>query len=196
MATVIRVYVIRCFCLECNGKKPYIGSTSRSVKWRFNKHRFNIKTGMLTSKFYTHVRQTGSVEDLQVKKLDKLKLTPEDLKDKTIRRKFEQKYIDFYDSIVNGWNTYNSYTDVKLYQKKYAEINKNRFVCEKCNFSAYNIRDYNKHLQTNRHNGISFCCEVCDYTTTSRKYFNKHLRNPKHTLMILRNVLPNSEICL
>ena len=67
--------------------------------------------------------------------------------------------------------------------------NKEKFICEICDFSTSYKQNYLKHLSTAKHRRLSFgnkkvlgefYCEACDYTTVTKQNFNKHLATDVH----------------
>ena len=67
--------------------------------------------------------------------------------------------------------------------------NKEKFVCEICDFSTSYKQNYLKHLSTAKHRRLSFgnkkelgefYCEACDYTAVTKQNFNKHLATDVH----------------
>jgi len=62
------------------------------------------------------------------------------------------------------------------------------YKCAKCSFGPiFSKRDYDRHLETKKHNGIKalkfeYKCEKCNYSTTYKLSFEGHLNTEKHKL--------------
>jgi hypothetical protein len=62
------------------------------------------------------------------------------------------------------------------------------FICDKCNYQCKTKQNWEKHLQTKKHNNevikkdSSFYCDYCNYTTLKKSSFQQHLQSKKHLL--------------
>jgi peptidyl-prolyl cis-trans isomerase-like 4 len=72
--------------------------------------------------------------------------------------KFKEKNKEYYETNKNKINKRNKEyyeKNVELFKeqgKEYRKNNKDRYKCEKCNISTYSKKDFNKHIQTKKHN--------------------------------------------
>ncbi len=63
------------------------------------------------------------------------------------------------------------------------------FICEKCNYQCKTKQNWEKHVQTNKHNNIvkkkekqKYNCEYCNYTTNKKSTYQQHIKSKKHLL--------------
>ena len=133
----------------------YIGSTKTTLKQRASSHRadcFNPNYKEYNYPIYKHIRNNMlGIRVIPIKEL---------FVGKTACRMVEQYYIDKYDSINNGLNTYRSYTtslelreqqrksEKKSYQK-HKEKRSKKVKCERCG-SVVNYSNLPKHHRTKK----------------------------------------------
>jgi hypothetical protein len=106
--------------------KVYIGSTTCGLSKRIGDHRYKVRLGN-QSKFYNHMREIG-VEHFKILCIKQYT----DISKERLRTK-EQKYINRYDAINNGLNTFTSLTMFCHHNKRRTGcIEFSPAVCENC----------------------------------------------------------------
>jgi len=108
--------------------KIYIGQTIQNLKYRWNEHRLNAKNGD-NYKFLHAIRKYGA-NNFIIEEIEKL---PAEYLDEA-----EIKWIDYYDSYSNGYNS-----TLGGYGNKYIKLNENEVIeyYLKCK-SAYETAEY------------------------------------------------------
>jgi hypothetical protein len=122
--------------------KVYIGSTSCGLSKRIGDHRYKVRLGN-QSKFYNHMREIG-VEHFKILCIKQYT----DISKERLRTK-EQKYINRYDAINNGLNTFTCLT-------RFCNHNKRRTRCIECSPAV---------------------CENCNKTYAGKDNLKKHQKN-------------------
>ena len=160
----IKIYKLTCNC--CN--KLYIGSTKQeNVLKRLYGHRSDFK--IKTSELYKHFQDTGK-ESFNIEVLNDY-----EVKDFEEQRIIEQKYIEEYDTINNGFNTKNSYMSEELFKSRKRESDKkyNRNNRDKINIMVKIYRD--KLKEENKYE-----CIPCNYKTGRSDTFKRHCKSSRH----------------
>ena len=68
------------------------------------------------------------------------------------------------------------------------------YSCKECNFETTNLKNFNKHIKTNKHiNNTTLSCINCNYFTQNKYDYKKHLTTQKHLININKNNLNNKE---
>jgi len=118
----MKIYIYK--FTNCN----YIGSTKNIEKrTKYHTHHFYFSENK-NWKLYKYIRKNNIKIELQVlytfftNCFTSLKLQSK------IRRLVEQFYINKYDSLNNGYNTINAFTNKKKHQKEYYEKNKDKIL--------------------------------------------------------------------
>lgn len=57
-----------------------------------------------------------------------------------------------------------------------------KYVCEKCEYKCKYKQNWNKHLQTKKHNDNyrTYTCRICNYICKTKSLYNQHLKTKKH----------------
>lgn len=123
------IYVIRNYI----NNKVYVGQTKNSVEERFKEHLYASMKENNKNKLYTAMREIGR-ENFYVEEL--LKCSDKDM------NKFEQIYVERFDSIRNGYNTVYPCTTVtssREYEDRVIELYKQGYsiakISKECNLS-------------------------------------------------------------
>jgi hypothetical protein len=72
-----------------------------------------------------------------------------------------------------------------------------KYFCEKCNYLTNNCKNWERHLNTKKHNKTMYNCELCNYSCKTNKHYNQHLQTKKHCknmLFVDSNVNKNTNI--
>lgn len=181
MTTTIRAYAIWCHCDDCNGRKPYVGSTGKKLARRFSEHKCAIRTKPGNNRFYNHVLEVKGVNRLAIQKIGKIKLDFDEEHSKQGRKQFEQMYIDKYDAIVSGWNTNYAFGKPGTATKDRRQA----FECDVCSFRTGRQKVFQKHFDKPIHLYHSFKknpatgnyeCDKCRYFTLQKKRLYDHIK--------------------
>lgn len=86
------IYIIR----NNLNDKVYIGQTVQELEHRYNQHIYMAKNGKSMSKIYVAMRELG-INNFFIEKI-------KDCDDTELNR-YEQYYVELYDSLRNGYNT-------------------------------------------------------------------------------------------
>jgi len=120
----------------------YIGSTIESLnsrKWKHNSDCYNVKNKNYNISLYIHIRE----KSLQIKLIP---IAYYFVSNKS-RRYAEQYWINKYDSVNNGLNTINAYTNKKLNSEKYYQKNKEKINKVTKQYRKKNKDKYNKYTK-------------------------------------------------
>ena len=137
----------------------YVGSTN-NIKKRTNCHRsscFNKNSRDYNYLVYHYIREKNLNIQLEI-----LGVYKKECSDK-IQKLVEQYYINKYNSVKNGLNTRNAFTNRKIYMKKYCEKNR-----EKRNKQNKKYRKENKKIN----------CPICN-CSIRKNGLNRHQKTKK-----------------
>jgi hypothetical protein len=200
-----RIYAIKC---DLDNIIYYVGSTKKSLKGRFDKHKRNFKgwpgVGCNVSVFikfnelgignfsigllkeYHNIDKKGifAMETLWICKMKK-----------TINCNILNEITPFiisrkaYDKYYYSKNKENISNKNKISREK----NKKRYYCELCDIFCYRKADIDKHNNTNKHKinsgemkeediikTYNYKCNYCKLYTNGRGNFIKHLKSKEH----------------
>lgn len=128
---------------SCNNM-IYIGRTSMELDERMVKHRYEYNHSRYNSTLYKNMRIIG-IKKFRMVSIEKIRCSLEQ------SRNLEDKYIDMYNSVKNG---YNSRREIKkcnhgLVRSKCRDCN--IYLCEECNKRYPSISSLKKHWYSNNH---------------------------------------------
>ena len=113
MITIYQIY-----CKDPKITDIYIGSTTKTVQQRFSWHKKDSK--IYQTNFYKFVSENGEWENWTYKILNQI----EDHKDRELRFRQEQCYIDLYNPTLNTRSAFLSYDEKQQYIAEYQKNNK------------------------------------------------------------------------
>lgn len=150
----------------------YIGSTN-DIKNRVIEHCYNCyneKSKRYNLLVYQYIREKEKDIKLEILGVYKRKCGFK------IQRLIEQYYINKYDSVNNGLNTYNAFTNRKRYLKKYCEKNKeHKKKYNKQYFKKY-YKDNKKKI--NKKKKMKINCPKCN-SLISKQNLKRHQKTQK-----------------
>ena len=149
----------------------YVGSTNK-IKHRTIQHKHSCYNK--NSKYYNHLVYHYIREKKLNIELEVLFCYKKKCSDK-IQKLVEQFYINKYDSVNNGFNMINAFTNNKKYLKEYRKKNKTR------------KKETNKIFWNNYYKKDKIKCHICN--SVIRKYYLKRHQKTKKCKKIANQIL-------
>jgi hypothetical protein len=175
--------IYKIYCKDNKIKEMYVGHTTN-----FTKRKCAHKSGTYdlnnSSKIYKAIRDNGGWDNWEIVEIAKY-----NCKDVTEARIKEQEHFQILQSTLNSINPY---------------VNKAEFYCKICDIQFNNLKCFEQHIKTNKHNinnihflesdkynvnkkenelkyiNNKYFCESCSLKTNNKKDFEKHLTTSKH----------------
>jgi len=154
----------------------YVGSTNNIKKrcwkhknacWDENKRAYNYP-------LYQHIRKKNIDIELEILGVYKRKCS------KRIKLLVEQYYIDKYDSVNNGLNSYNAFGVDKKKEKQHQKIyyEKNKEKMKKRTKKYYKKNKEKKKKYNKEYSKIKTNCPICN-CLTSKQHLKRHQKSKK-----------------
>lgn len=141
-------FIYKITCLKNN--KLYIGQTTKTIEWRFEKHLYDAEKSKNPRLHFQRAIKKYGKDAFKIEKIDEAK-NQNELNEK------EKYWIKFYNSIENGYNTAeggeggNTYKgrtqeEMELTKKKISEANKGRNNGNSNQLKCFSIKTKEEHF--------------------------------------------------